>query len=177
DRKRYVQDLRQRLGKQRLATAGGTKQQDVGLLQLDVVFVGLHHLDALVVVVDRYRERPLGLLLADDVLVQNVVDLPWLGEILDVEAWWCGELFIDDLVAEVDALIADVDARARDQLLDLALRLPAEAAKKLFVGVGRTCHGSPPRSDDSVGVLLALEPNALVLGDHAIDDSVLLGLL
>ena len=47
--------------------------------------VGLHHLHALVVVVDRHRQRALGLLLADDVLVEHVVDLPRLGEVLDVE--------------------------------------------------------------------------------------------
>jgi hypothetical protein len=45
-------------------------------------------------------------------------------------------LLVDDLVAEVDALVADVDARPGDQLLDLPLRLPAETAEKLLVGVG-----------------------------------------
>jgi ATP-dependent Clp protease ATP-binding subunit ClpX len=68
-----------------------------------------------------------------------------LLKILDIEAGRSGELLVDDLVAEIDALVADVDARAGDQLLDLPLRLAAEAAEKLFVGVGRTCHGSPPR--------------------------------
>jgi len=37
------------------------------------------------VVVDRYGERALGFLLADDVLVEDVVDLARLGEVLDVE--------------------------------------------------------------------------------------------
>ena len=46
------------------------------------------------------------------------------------------QLLVDDLVAEVDALVADVDARTGDELLHLALRLPAEAAEELFVGVG-----------------------------------------
>ena len=140
DRERHVEDLRQRLREQRLAAAGRAEQQDVRLLQLDVVLVGLHHLDALVVVVDGDRQRPLGLLLADDVLVQDVVDLARLGEVLDVEARRGGELLVDDLVAEIDALVADVDARTGDQLLDLPLRLTAEAAEKLFVGVGGTCH-------------------------------------
>ena len=57
DRERHVEDLGERLGEQRLAAAGRAEQQDVRLLQLDVVLVGLHHLDALVVVVDRHRER------------------------------------------------------------------------------------------------------------------------
>ena len=81
--------------------------------------------------------------LADDVLVEDVVDLPRLGQVLDVEARRSGQLLVDDLVAEIDALVADVDARAGDQLLDLALRLAAEAAEKLLVGVGRACHVDP----------------------------------
>src|SRR5205807_26986 len=85
----------------------------------------------------------LGLLLTDYVFVEDVVDLPRLGEVLDVEARRGGELLVDDLVTEIDALIADVDARTGNQLLDLALRLSAEAAEKLFVGVGRTCHLCP----------------------------------
>ena len=121
----------------------GPEQQDVRLLQLDVLLVGLHHLHALVVVVDRHRQRALGLLLADDVLVEDVVDLPRLREVLDVEVRRSGELLIDDLVAEIDALVADVDAGAGDQLLDLPLRLAAEAAEQLLVGVGRTCHRIP----------------------------------
>jgi hypothetical protein len=94
------------------------------------------------VVVDGDRERPLGALLADDVLVQDVVDLPRLRQALELEAGRRGELLVDDLVTEIDALVADVDAGPRDQLLDLSLGLPAEAAEKLFARVGWTCQGS-----------------------------------
>jgi len=100
------------------------------------------------VVVDRYGERALGLLLADDVLVEDVVDLARLREVLDVERGRGGELLVDDLVAEIDALVADVDAGAGDQLLDLALRLAAEAAEELLVGFGGTCQRIAP--SDSV---------------------------
>ena len=43
---------------------------------------------------------------------------------------WAGavELLVDDLVTEIDALVADVDAGTGDQLLDLALALAAKAA-------------------------------------------------
>jgi len=84
------------------------------------------------VVVDRYGERALGLLLADDVLVEDVVDLPRLGEALDVEGRWSRQLLVDDLVTEIDALVADVDAGAGDELLDLALGLAAEGAEELW---------------------------------------------
>jgi hypothetical protein len=138
------------LGQKRLPAAGGPEQQDVRLLQLDVRVVALHHLHALVVVVDRYGERALGLLLADDVLVEHLVDLARLREVLDVERRRGGELLVDDLVAEIDALVADVDARTGDQLLDLPLGLAAEAAEQLFVRVGRTGHGPLPSACPAV---------------------------
>jgi hypothetical protein len=96
------------------------------------------------VVVDRYGEGALGSLLADDVLVQDLPDLLGLWEVLELESWGCGELLIDDLVTEVDALVADVDAGTGDQFLDLALRLPAEAAEELLVGFGGTCQRIAP---------------------------------
>jgi hypothetical protein len=57
------------------------------------------------------------------------------------------EFVADDLVAQVDALVADEDRRARDQLLDLVLALPAERAIKRFLA-GRAFfvgHGQVPR--------------------------------
>ena len=72
--------LRQGLREQGLAGAGGADQQDVRLLELDVVARLLGVLDALVVVVDRDRELLLGLLLADDVVVEHRLDLARLGQ-------------------------------------------------------------------------------------------------
>jgi len=95
------------------------------------------------VVVDGDRERALGALLADHVLVEDVVDLDRLRQVLELEGGRGGQLLVDDLVAEVDALVADVDAGAGDQLLDLALGLAAEAAEELLVRFGRTCQRDP----------------------------------
>ncbi len=140
DRERHVQDPRQRLCQQRLAAAGRAQQQDVRLGQLHLGVALAGHLHALVVVVDRHRQRALGLFLADHVVVQHVADLARPGQVVEVELDRCGQLLVDDLVAEIDALVADVDAGAGDQLLDLALALAAEAAEQLLVGVGRACH-------------------------------------
>ena len=111
--------------------------------QLDLGLLGLGDLDPLVVVVDGDREGALGGLLADHVLLQDVVDLARFRQVLQLEGRRRGQLLVDDLVAEVDALVADVDAGAGDQLLDLALRLAAEAAEKLLVRVGGTCQRNP----------------------------------
>ena len=145
DRERHLQHARQRLREQRLAAAGRADQQDVRLLQLDVgvaVRAGLH---ALVVVVDRDREDLLRLLLTDDVVVQVVVDLTRLGEVVEADLGALRELLFDDLVAEIDALVADVDAGTRDELLDLLLALPAERALEQIATVTELRHRSPPR--------------------------------
>jgi hypothetical protein len=77
---RHVEDARQGLGQQRLARAGGAEQQDVRLLQLDVVVVLVAlRVDALVVVVHRDRQDLLGAVLADHVLVEDLLDLAGLG--------------------------------------------------------------------------------------------------
>jgi hypothetical protein len=73
------------------------------------------------VVVDGDRERALRFLLADDVVVEDAVDVLRARQVLEVELRRSGELLVDDLVAEINALVADVDARTGDQLLDLAL--------------------------------------------------------
>jgi hypothetical protein len=72
------------------------------------------------------------------------VDLARLGQVLKLNrsrGW--SQLLIDDLVAEIDALVADVDAGPCNQLLDLALRLAAEAAEELLVRVCRPCQRNP----------------------------------
>ena len=95
-------------------------------------------------VVDGDREGALGGVLADHVLLQDVVDLARLGQVLELDRGrGGGQLLVDDLVAEVDALVADVDAGAGDQLLDLALRLAAEAAEELLVRVCGPCQRNP----------------------------------
>jgi hypothetical protein len=71
------------------------------------------------------------------------VDFTRFRQVLQLEDGRRRQLLVDDLVAEVDALVADVDAGTGDQLLDLALRLPAEAAEKLLVRVCGTCQRNP----------------------------------
>ena len=143
DRERDVEDARERLREQRLPAAGRAEQEDVRLLQLDLALVDLAHADALVVVVDRDGERALRLLLRDDVVVEDGVDVPRAREVVEVERDRGGQLLVDDLVAEIDALVADVDAGAGDELLHLALALAAEAAEQLLVSVARSGHVSP----------------------------------
>ena len=87
----------------------------------------------LVVVVDRDRELLLGLLLADDVLVEELLDLVRRRQRRARAAVLEPVVVGDDVVADLDALVADEDGRARNQLADVVLILVAERAAKNFV--------------------------------------------
>ena len=139
----HVQHAGEGLGEQRLAAAGRADQQHVRLLELDLVDL-VAGVDPLVVVVDRDREDLLGPLLADHVLVERVLDLVRVRELggRRLRARRLEQLLLDDLLAQVDALVADVDALARDELADLLLALPAEGAPVRDLGSLACCSSS-----------------------------------
>ena len=132
----HVQDAGERLGQQRLAAARRPEQQDVRLLQLDLA-VG--------------RRSSPGCACSGCRPPRRGCSWPRPGRSRSRSGWSSisrglgsvsrssvgrhGQLFVDDLVAEIDALVTDVHARAGDELLDLALRLAAEAAQQLVVAV------------------------------------------
>ena len=132
-----------------LAAARRTEQQDVRLLELDLVAPADRRLlilvlDAAVVVVDGDRQDLLGVVLTDHVVVEVRPHLARVGEVLEAQLGGLGELLFDDLVAEVDALVADVDAGTRDELLDLLLRLATERALEQLAGVTEFGHDWVP---------------------------------
>ena len=105
----------------------------VGGAELDAVVLGTSRrvghlrLDPLVVVVDGDGQRLLGGVLADDVTVEELADLLRLGQFVEkTDLGALGELLLDDLVAEIDAFVTDVNTRTCDQLLDLFLALSTE---------------------------------------------------
>src|SRR5699024_5047348 len=161
DRERDVQHPRQRLRQVGLAAPGGPDQQDVRLRQL---YVGVltsggcgsrSGLDPLVVVVDGDRQGPLRRILADDVLLEELEDLPRLGQVHQAQLVRLGELFLDDLVAQVDALVADVHARSCDELDDLLLALATEGALEQIGAFTHSRHLFSPlcrRALDNVAV-------------------------
>ena len=83
--------------------------------------------------------------LTDDELLEEVEDLTRLGQIVEqADISGLGELLFDDLVAEIDALVADVHTRTSDQLLDLLLALSAERALQQVTAVSDARHGVRP---------------------------------
>ena len=114
----------------------------------------LLRLDALVVVVDGDGQRLLGGVLPDDVALEEVPDLGGLGQLVEFDVVGVGQFLFDDLVAQVDALVADVHAGARDELLDLLLTLPTERALQQVAAVSDACH--------CPAVLLSCSPSDVV---------------
>src|SRR5690606_13827483 len=107
DRERDLEDARERLGEERLPRTGRPDQQDVRLLERDVVEHTLM-VDALVVIVDRDGEGLLRLVLADHVLIEDLLDLARRGDARDRVGGIPLLLFGQDRVAKRDALVAAV---------------------------------------------------------------------
>src|SRR4029453_14102154 len=123
----HVEHLGQGLREKGLAGPGRTDEKDIGLLELDVARFATR-LDALVVVVDGHGEDLLGPVLPDHVLVEHGLDLGGLGEAANLLTLLLLPLLRDDVVAELDAFVADVHGGARDELADVVLALAAERA-------------------------------------------------
>src|SRR5262245_532256 len=88
------------------------------------------------------REDLLGPLLPDDILVERGLDLGGLGQAADLPRLLLFPLLGDDVVAELDALVADVDGGTGDQLADVVLALAAERALQRAVALARPRHPS-----------------------------------
>src|SRR5207237_6409084 len=120
----------------------------------------------------------LRLFLRDDVVVEDGVDVARARQVVEIELGRSRQLLVDDLVAEVDALVADVDPGAGDELLDLPLALAAEAAEQLLVPVARPRHWSCSTSESLSRLARCRSCRCRrSLNDHIVDDAVLLPFL
>ena len=167
----HVEHFGQGLGQQGFAAAGGADEQDVRLVQPRGGLVGFTLAIALpgqpfVVVVDRYREVLLGRVLAHHLAIEEGLDGVGLGHLGQGGRWlgnflgwglaaavlgataargWAGlavdQFLIQDLVAEINALIADVDPWPGNQLAHLFLRLAAERALQVGIEFGHRLGG------------------------------------
>src|ERR1041385_3290317 len=84
--------------------------------------------------IDRNGEAFLGLILADDVFVEKRFDFVRLGKGRTRRYRLSLLIVADDLIADVDAFIADVDRRTSNEFLDFILRFTAERTSQCVVG-------------------------------------------
>src|SRR5581483_7292691 len=158
DGERHVEHFGQRLREQRFARARRADEHDVALGELHVAVALAIHVDALVVVVDRYGELLFGLLLADDVLVEEDLDLLRLGQVVGRGGGMgLSAVVFENGVADGHALVADVGSRVvagrGDQLRHCVLGLVAERTFKDFVGAGPGSHVTAPSTTKTSGLV------------------------
>jgi len=84
------------------------------------------------------------MVLPDDVLIEDIPDFLGFGQVAEVEVLFASQLLLDDLIAQLDALIADVNSRTGDQLSDLILGFSAEGALELTFFLVELEHGITP---------------------------------
>ena len=97
---------------------------------------------AFVVVVNRHGQRTLGFFLVDDVVVQVGLYFRGRRQLIALRVG-CGQFFANDFIALTDALVADENGRAGDQLLHFMLAFIAKravegffAGRAFFIGHG-----------------------------------------
>jgi len=130
------------------------------------------------VVVNSYRQHLFGIFLADNLQVEEAFDLLgfWdrgqgrqgfgrlsrgrdpptsLGRrstaMAVAMALGVNQLLVKDLVAEIDAFVADVDTRSRDEFSHLLLGFTAEGTLQVGVELGHRQGGSRRRSNRVIG--------------------------
>ena len=128
-----------RVWEEGLAGARGADQQDVALLQLHIGVAA--EVDALVVVVNRHSQRHLGVVLTNDVGIHEVFHLHGGGQsfrhcIIKLV------LVMEQLLACIHAVRADVGSVTGDDPRDLISRSAAEAATNR--GLGSIGHNPAP---------------------------------
>jgi hypothetical protein len=94
------------------------------------------------VVVDLNRKHLLGALLADHVLIECRADSLRVWDESGLMLLGAGGpvVVLEDFLAEIDALVADEDAGAGDQLAHLVLPLAAEAAARVAAAIFSFVH-------------------------------------
>ena len=142
DGERHVKEAGQAAREVSLTGARGAQQQDVGLgAQHVLVIASLARAHALVVVVHGDRQRTLRTVLADHPRVQEFVDFTRLRKRRRRRRLLLSSQFLfDDLVAQLNALVADIRAGATDELTHLLLALPTEGALEQFRAISQTSH-------------------------------------
>ena len=83
-------------------------------------------------VVNRNRQYLFRPLLTDDIFVENRLDILGLRQLVVTDLVRILEFLTDDVIAEFDALVANEDGRARNQLANFVLALAAKRTIEEF---------------------------------------------
>ena len=119
----------------------GAQEQDIRLGAVHIFLVArFARTYTLVVVVDGDRKRTLGAVLADHPRIEEFEDFTRLWERKTRGRALRFGIFGNDFVAQVDTLVANVNAGSPNELADLLLALSAERALEGLSSVGQSTH-------------------------------------
>src|SRR6516162_9144914 len=91
------------------------------------------------------------MILANDVIIENLVDLPRRRDAVAGFAESGLGLLANDILAQLNAFIADEHRRPRDELTHLVLALTAERAIERILGIAHSCLPSLPSARQQIG--------------------------
>ena len=153
------------LGEECLAAAGRPEQDDIGFLQLYAVIFAFEK-EAFVVIVHSDGQRDLGIVLLDDVLVDVFFDL-FRCRHFGVSGFFAllffvFPLFQKNVMTDVNAFAADVDAGSGDHVFDFVAGSAAEAADLRFFIF--SVHGLSP--------LFLCHFRQLIAGEDVVDEAI-----
>ena len=133
---RHVQQARQGFGQQCFTRTCRADQQNVALAEFDIVTFLVTLVQTLVVVVHRYRQNLLRTLLTNHILIKDAADFFRRRQFMRAALSLCFlHLLTDDVIAQVDALVADKDRGAGNQFAHFMLAFATEGAIKQFAVV------------------------------------------
>ena len=165
DGERHIEQFGQGLREKRLACAGRPDQHDIALGQFHIG-LDLPEQDPLVVIIYGDGQLLFGLGLPDNVLVEEFLDFLGASQLGLLVDRFLDPFFLEDSVADRNALVANVGARqlsrGGDQFCDGVLGFMTERAATQLLRC-KTFH--------------KVLPVSAVLGYDLVDDAVFLGLL
>ena len=138
--KGHVQRPCQRLCQRCLSHTGGTQQQHIAFAQLRIGLAAV--INALIVIIHRHGQGDLCFVLSDDVFIQLFFDFTGCRQLFGdlrfcslfrrlTPAFRRRALLVQQRFAQINTLVADIDAGTGDQTLHFPLPLSAKGAAHL----------------------------------------------
>src|SRR3989449_6828026 len=116
----------------------------------------------LVVIVYGDREHLLGMVLTDHIVIEDFADFLRRRDAVARFHQRGLVLLADDVHAQLDALVADEDGRAGNELADLVLALAAERAIERILGIASAnlAHPCSPSTTNDLALATSRAPYA-----------------
>ena len=164
---RHVNDTGKGLRQIGFTATCRTNQHNVGLCQFNVIALRLMR-QTLVMVMYGHRQNALGILLTNDIIIQNAHNF-LRGRHTFTRLHHRGFIFLaDDVHAKLDTLVTDKNGRACNQLAHFMLAFTAERAIKRILRIATAVADFAHRSFLSIAAVAFISSQPLTLNTRHI---------